>query len=114
MNSTNQKVPELKCYQWLCDLSFLSDIMSHLNDLNLHLQDTDKISRVFMIKRKHFTENSNSFYLALLEMTTFIKVDISSYRTCKKLQYPSTFRTAIQLFFIRTTSNNERRVRQRK
>ena len=22
MNSTNQKVPELKCYQWLCDFVF--------------------------------------------------------------------------------------------
>ena len=31
MNSKNLKMPELKCYQWLCYLSFLSDIMSHLN-----------------------------------------------------------------------------------
>ena len=38
---------------------------------------------------------------------TFIQVDTSSYRACKKLQYPSTFRTAIQLFFIRT--NNKRK-----
>ena len=49
----------------------------------------------------------NSFYLALLVMITFIQVDTSSYRACKKLQYPSTFRTAIQLFFIRT--NNKRK-----
>ena len=37
-NSKNQQVPELKCYQWLCDLSFLTDIMNHLNSLKLHLQ----------------------------------------------------------------------------
>ena len=36
MNSKNLKMSELKCYQWLCCLSFLSDIMSHLNDLSLH------------------------------------------------------------------------------
>ena len=33
----------------------------------------------------------NLFYLALLVMITFIQVDTSSYRACKKLQYPSTF-----------------------
>ena len=49
-----------------------------------------------------------SFYLALLVMITFIQVDTSSYRACKKLQYPSTFRTALQLFFIRT--NNKRKL----
>ena len=38
MNSKNQHVPELKRYQWLYDLSFLTDIMSHLNSLNLYLQ----------------------------------------------------------------------------
>ena len=42
MNSKNQKMPELKCYQWLCHLRFFSDIMSHLNDLNLHLQGADE------------------------------------------------------------------------
>ena len=42
MNSKNQQVPELKCCQWLCDLSFLTDIMYHLNSLNLHLQGAGK------------------------------------------------------------------------
>ena len=42
MNSKNQQVPKLKCYQWLCDLSFLTDIMNHLNSLNLHLQGAGK------------------------------------------------------------------------
>ena len=42
MNSKNQQVPKLKCYQWLCDLSFLTDIMNHLNSLNLHLQEAGK------------------------------------------------------------------------
>ena len=35
-------------------------------------------------------------------MITFIQVHTSSYRACKKLLYPSTFPTAIQLLFIRT------------
>ena len=42
MNSKIQKAPELKCNQWLCDSSFLSDIMIHLNNLNLHLQGASK------------------------------------------------------------------------
>ena len=42
MNSKNQQLPELKCYQWLCDLSFLTDIMNHLNSLNLHFQRAGK------------------------------------------------------------------------
>ena len=36
-NSKNRQVPELKCNQWLCGLSFLTDIINHLNSLNLHL-----------------------------------------------------------------------------
>ena len=47
------------------------------------------------------------FYLALLVMITFIQVNTSSYRACKNLQYSSTFRTAIQLFF--TGTNNKRK-----
>ena len=42
MNSKNQQVPELKGYQWLYDLSFLTDIMNHLNSSNLHLQGAGK------------------------------------------------------------------------
>ena len=42
LNSKHQQVPELKCYQWLCDLIFLTDIMNHLNGLNLHLQGAGK------------------------------------------------------------------------
>ena len=38
VNFKNREMPELKCYQWVCDLAFLTDIMSHLNSLNLHLQ----------------------------------------------------------------------------
>ena len=45
-----------------------------------------------------------SFYLALLVMITFIQVNTSSYRACKKLQYSSTFR------FIGT---NDKRKRER-
>ena len=42
VNFKNQEVPELKCYQWLCDLAFSTDVMSHLNSLNLHLQGAGK------------------------------------------------------------------------
>ena len=42
MYSTNQQVPELNCYQWLCDLSFLADIMNYMNELNLHPQVAEK------------------------------------------------------------------------
>ena len=42
INQKNQKAPELKCYQWLCDLYILNDITSHLNELNLRLQGAGK------------------------------------------------------------------------
>ena len=42
MNSKNQEVLELKCYQWLCDSSFLTDIVNNLNSLNLLLQGAGK------------------------------------------------------------------------
>ena len=42
INLKNQEMPELKCYQWLCDLAFLTDIMSHLNSFSLHLQGVGK------------------------------------------------------------------------
>jgi len=38
----NQDVPELKSYEWLCDLVFLTDVMSHPNELKLKLQGTGK------------------------------------------------------------------------
>jgi len=35
MTLTKQDVPELKSYKWRCDSGFLTDAMSHLNELNL-------------------------------------------------------------------------------
>ena len=35
-------MPKLKCYQWLGNLAFLSDIMNHLNSLNSYLQGAGK------------------------------------------------------------------------
>ena len=59
MNSKKQQVPELKCYRWLCDLSFLTDIMSHLNNLNLHLQGAGKFISSLYDHLKRFKENWN-------------------------------------------------------
>ena len=56
MNSKNQ-VPELKCYQWLCDLSFLTDVMNHLNSLNLHLQGAGRFVSSLYDHVKAFKKN---------------------------------------------------------
>ena len=59
--------------------------------LFLYIRLSLPVALPFLIKFIH------SFYLALLVMITFIQVDASSYRACRKLQYPSTFRTAIDV-----------------
>ena len=47
--SKNQEVRELKCHQWLRDLAFLTDVMSHLKSLNLHLQGLTSLFQISMI-----------------------------------------------------------------
>ena len=79
MNSTNQQVPELKCYQWLCDLSFLTDIMNHLNGLNLHLQGAGKFVSGLYDHVKAFQRK-----LELLQKQ-LKKGDLSHFIACKKL-----------------------------
>ena len=38
MVSKNKFVPELDDENWLTDLAFLVDLITHLNELNMHLQ----------------------------------------------------------------------------
>ena len=64
MISKNQQVPELKCYQWLCDLSFLTHILSHRNSLNLHFHGVGKFFSNFYDHVKAFQKK-----LELLQKT---------------------------------------------
>ena len=58
MYSKNQQLPELKCQQLLYDLSFLADVMSHMNNLNLHLQrDQDVLMLLRSEKYTNMFEN---------------------------------------------------------
>ncbi|XP_029043251.1 general transcription factor II-I repeat domain-containing protein 2-like isoform X1 [Osmia bicornis bicornis] len=43
MELTGQSVPQLKDTQWLIDLAFLADLATHLNNLNLLLQEEGQI-----------------------------------------------------------------------
>ena len=79
MNSKNQQVAKLKCYQWLCVLSFLTDIMNHLNSLNLHLQGTCKYVLSLYDHGKAFQRK-----LKLLQKQ-LNKGDLSHVMICKKL-----------------------------
>ena len=79
MNSKNQQVSELKCYQWLCDLSFSTDVMNHLNSLNLHLQGAGKFVSNLYDHEKAFQRK-----LELLQKQ-LKKGDLSHFMACKKL-----------------------------
>ena len=86
---------------WCPILSSMKRVTKRLQDPKIDLiqasDDLDGLNRIIDLKSKDI-----HFYLAFVVMKMFIQVDTSSYRACKKLQYLSTFRTAIQLFFIRT------------
>ncbi|XP_064081865.1 general transcription factor II-I repeat domain-containing protein 2A-like [Macrobrachium nipponense] len=43
LNEKNKMVPELTNADWLCDLSFLVDLTSHLNNLNHKLQGNNQL-----------------------------------------------------------------------
>ena len=79
MNFKNREVPELKCYQWLCDLAFLTDIMSHLNSLSLHLQGAGKFVSSLYDHVKAFRRK-----LDLLQKQ-LKSGDLSHYAACRKL-----------------------------
>ena len=79
MNAKKQDVPELKCYQWLCDLSFLTDIMSHLNNLNLHLQGVGKFVSSLYDHVKAFQRKLELLQKQLKEG------DLAHFMACKKL-----------------------------
>ena len=79
MNAKKQDVPELKCYQWLCDLSFLTDIMSHLNNLNLHLQGVGKFVSSLFDHVKAFQRKLELLQKQLKEG------DLAHFMACKKL-----------------------------
>ena len=71
-------MPEVECYQWLCDLSFLTDIMNHLNSLNLHLQGARKFVLSLYDHVKAFQKK-----LELLQKQ-LKKGDIFHFIACKK------------------------------
>ena len=71
-------MPELKCHQWLCDLAFLTDIMSHLNSLNLHLQGADK----FVLNPY---DHVKAFRRKLDLLHKQLRRDLSRFMACKKL-----------------------------
>ena len=79
MNAKKQDVPELKCYQWLCDLSFLTDIISHLNNLNLHLQGVGKFVSSLYDHVKAFQRKLELLQKQLKEG------DLAHFMACKKL-----------------------------
>ena len=43
MVSKHKFVPELDDENWLTDLAFLVDLTTHLNELNMHLQDENQV-----------------------------------------------------------------------
>ena len=43
MVSKHKFVPELDDENWLTDLAFLADLTTHLNELNMHLQDENQV-----------------------------------------------------------------------
>ena len=80
MDMKGENVPELCDEKWVCDLAFLSDITSHLRDLNLSLQGkqlliihfSDKI-KAFILKlslwERHLSAKNLSFFSKLASVT---------------------------------------------
>ena len=79
MTLKKQDVPELKSYEWLCDLVFLMDVMSHLNELNLKLQGTGKFFASLYDHVKAFQRK-----LDLLQ-TQLLQGNLSHFSACKQL-----------------------------
>ena len=73
------KGAELKYYQWLCDLSFLTDILNHLNSLNLHLQGASKFILSLYDHIKAFQREMELLQKQLKNG------DLSHFMACKKL-----------------------------
>jgi len=79
MTLKNQDVPELKSYEWLCDLGFLTDVMSHRNELNVQLQGTGKFVTSLHDHVKAFQRK-----LDLLQ-TQLLQGNLPHFSACKQL-----------------------------
>lgn len=67
MKEKNSPVPELEDMTWLQDLAFLSDMMMHLNQLNIKLQGSNRLVHVLYESVQAF-ETKLSIFIAHLQV----------------------------------------------
>jgi hypothetical protein len=79
MKNKSKNVEELLDFNWLCDLVFLDDITSHLNELNLKLQGKDQLIT-------ELCDNIRAFQMKLMLWTNQLKnKNLSHFKSIKLL-----------------------------